>query len=78
MIVDAAVARSTADEVIATLKRKYDSARDFMRRVDAGAEFTGQANSPAANGSVGQGRFYDFQKRYAFLPVELFWYHGYY
>lgn len=88
VIVDSAVARSKSEnpeaEVADVLRRKYQSAKDFMRRVDNMGDDAGYvkgseaANSPAANGSEGQGRYYAFQKRYAFLPVELFWYHGYY
>lgn len=81
VIVDSAVARSGEDTVIEILRRKYASARDFMARVNDGMEYavgSDAANSPAANGSKGQGAYYDFQKRYAYLPVELFWYHGYY
>lgn len=78
IVVDSAVDRVGLDRTLFYLRKKWQSATEFMARVDEGMDYHGEANSPAARGSLGQARYYDFKTRDGFVPIEIYWYHGYY
>lgn len=70
-IVKDGVDRSDRPHMIERLKRKAKNTAEFMARVAAG-----QSYADAAVGSQGRADYLQFQQREAYMPVQLFWYHG--